>query len=328
MSTYIVFDLEWNQGNSVREQDIKELPFEIVEVGAVKLNEHMEQVSEFSRLVRPQVYHEMHKITGDLIHLTMEDLEKGDPFTVVARDFLEWSGKDSIFCTWGTQDLTEFQRNMEYYHMKPLSDGPLAFYDVQKLFSLSYEDGRSRKSLEHAIDVLEIDKSDAFHRAICDARYTAEVFKNVKVATLKNYSFDSFVTPKDKRQEIHIVFDDYAKYISREFDSKEELLGDPEVISTRCYLCHKNLRRKIRWFTPNGKHFISVSVCDKHGYMKSKIRIRKAEDDKLYVVKTSKFIDEEELKEIKEKQEKAKAHSKIQKVIKAKNQRESSKRKR
>ena len=323
MSTYIVFDLEWNQGNSVREQDIKELPFEIVELGAVKLNEQMEPIGEFSRLVRPQVYHEMHKITEDLIHLNMDDLQSGEPFVKVAKDFLEWSGKDSIFCTWGTQDLTEFQRNMEYYNMKPLSNGPLAFYDVQKLFSLSFEDGRSRKSLEHAIDVLNIPKSLVFHRAITDARYTAEVFRNVKSSTLKNYSFDSFVTPKSKRQEIHIVFDDYAKYISREFETKEELLGDPEVISTRCYLCHKNLRRKIRWFTPNGKHFISVSYCDKHGFMKSKIRIKKAEDDKLYVVKTSKFIDQEELAEIKARQEKARAHSKIQKALKTKAQKQS-----
>ena len=100
-------------------------------------------------------------------------------------------------------------------------------------------------------------------------------------------------------------------------------MGDPEVISTRCYLCHKNLRRKIRWFTPNGKHFISVSYCDKHGFMKSKIRIKKAEDDKLYVVKTSKFIDQEELAEIKARQEKARAHSKIQKALKTKAQKQS-----
>ncbi|MCR4901307.1 MAG: exonuclease domain-containing protein [Butyrivibrio sp.] len=327
MSDYIVLDLEWNQGGSVREQDIKELPFEIIEIGAVKLNEDMEKTDEFNCLVRPQVYKEMHRITEDLVHLSIEDLQEGKSFPEVAKDFLSWCGKDSIFCTWGTQDLTEFQRNMEYYHMKPLSDGPLAFYDVQKLYSLSFEDGRSRKSLEHAADEMHIKKNKAFHRALADAMYTAEIFRHVKQATLKNVSFDSFVTPKDKRQEIHIVFDNYAKYISREFDTKEALLGDPEVISTRCYLCHKNLRRKIKWFTPNGKHFYSVSYCDKHGFMKSKIRIKKAEDDKLYVVKTSKFITLQELEEIKEKQAKAKAHSKIQKALKLKKEKEESSKK-
>ena len=125
------------------------------------------------------------------------------------------------------------------------------------------------------------------------------------------FSFDNYVTPKDRRQEIHIVFENYAKYISREFDTKEELLDDPEVMSTKCYLCHRNLRRKIRWFSPNGKHYYSVSYCDKHGFMKAKVRIRKAEDDKLYVVKTTKFISQQEVDEIRKKQETAKRHQKI-----------------
>ena len=60
MGNYIVFDLEWNQGGSVREQELKELPFEIVEIGAVRLNERREKTGEFSRLIKPQVYHEMH----------------------------------------------------------------------------------------------------------------------------------------------------------------------------------------------------------------------------------------------------------------------------
>ena len=311
MGNYIVFDLEWNQGGSVREQELKELPFEIVEIGAVRLNEQRQQTGEFSRLVKPQVYQEMHRVTGKLIHLTMEDLQKGDPFVQVAEDFLKWCGEDPVFCSWGTLDLTELQRNMDYYHMNLLSDGPLRYYDVQKLFSIGCEDGKSRRALEYAIDFMQLDKQHPFHRALSDAEYTAEIFARLDEKVLKNISFDSYVTPKDKRQEIHVVFDDYAKYISREFETKEELLEDPEVMSTKCYLCHRNLRRKIRWFSSNGKHYYSVSYCDKHGFMKSKVRIRKAEDDRLYVVKTSKFITPEEVEEIRQKQEAARRHQRI-----------------
>ena len=70
------------------------------------------------------------------------------------------------------------------------------------------------------------------------------------------------------------------------------------MISTRCYLCHRNLRRRIRWFSPNGKHYYSLSYCDKHGFMKGKIRIRKAEDDRVFAVKTTKIITEEEAKQL------------------------------
>ena len=311
MGNYIVFDLEWNQGGSVREQELKELPFEIVEIGAVRLDEQRQQTGEFSRLIRPQVYQEMHRVTGKLIHLTMEDLQKGDPFVQVAEDFLTWCGEDPVFCSWGTLDLTELQRNMDYYHMHLLSDGPLRYYDVQKLFSIGCEDGKSRRALEYAIDFMQLDKQHPFHRALSDAEYTAEIFARLNERILKNVSFDNYVTPKDKRQEIHVVFDDYAKYISREFETKEELLDDPEVMSTKCYLCHRNLRRKIRWFSPNGKHYYCVSYCDRHGFMKSKVRIRKAEDDRLYVVKTSKFITPEEVDKIRQKQETARRHQRM-----------------
>jgi DNA polymerase III epsilon subunit-like protein len=311
MGNYIVFDLEWNQGGSVREQELKELPFEIVEIGAVRLDEQRQQTGEFSRLIRPQVYQEMHRVTGKLIHLTMEDLQKGDPFVQVAEDFLTWCGEDPVFCSWGTLDLTELQRNMDYYHMHLLSDGPLRYYDVQKLFSIGCEDGKSRRALEYAIDFMQLDKQHPFHRALSDAEYTAEIFARLNERVLKNVSFDNYVTPKDKRQEIHVVFDDYAKYISREFETKEELLDDPEVMSTKCYLCHRNLRRKIRWFSPNGKHYYCVSYCDRHGFMKSKVRIRKAEDDRLYVVKTSKFITPEEVDKIRQKQETARRHQRM-----------------
>ena len=110
MSNYVVFDLEWNQGDApfVRE-DGKTLTFEIVEIGAVKLNENREKIGEFSRLIKPQVHTHMHRITGKLIHLSMEDLAKGDKFQDVARDFLDFCGDDVKFCTWGHWILRSFK---------------------------------------------------------------------------------------------------------------------------------------------------------------------------------------------------------------------------
>ena len=49
---YIVFDLEWNQSAEGKECSVEHMPFEIIEIGAVKLNSQMKQVSEFHRLVQ------------------------------------------------------------------------------------------------------------------------------------------------------------------------------------------------------------------------------------------------------------------------------------
>ncbi len=316
---YIIMDLEWNQSNTGEEEEVKVLPFEIIEIGAIKLNSERKMTSEFSRLVRPQVYHEMHRITSKLIHLQMEQLKKGRPFPEVIGQFREWCGEDYIFCTWGPPDLTELQRNIRYYDLEPLSDGPIKFLDVQKLFSIAYEDRKSRRSLEYAIDYLELEKDIPFHRAFSDAYYTAKILALLDEQILKNYSFDVFHLPRNKDSEVFVRFDTYAKYISRSFEDKTQALADRTVNETKCYLCNRAIKRKIRWFSPNGKHYYSVSLCDKHGYMKSKIRIRKAEDGGVYVVKTQKFVTEAEIEGIRDKQEKAKKQKKIKRASKSRN---------
>lgn len=307
---YIILDLEWNQSSSGEEEVSRILPFEIIEFGAVKLNSERKIVDTFSELVKPQVYHEMHHITKKLIHLQMEQLEEGCPFAEVMERFRRFCGTDYIFCTWGPLDLTELQRNINYYGLEQMADGPFPFLDVQKLFSIGCEDRKSRRALEYAIDFLNIEKDIPFHRAFSDAYYTAKVLACLQEEVLKNYSFDVFHLPHDKASEIHAVFDTYAKYISRAFADKTEAMADKTVTATKCYICHRSLRKKIRWFSPNGKHYYSVSYCDKHGFMKAKIRLRKSWDNQTYVVKTEKFITEEEIKGIRDKQEKARQHRK------------------
>lgn len=316
---YIIFDLEWNQSSTGLEEVTKVLPFEIIEIGAVKLNDDREIIGKFTELIKPQVYHEMHRVTGKLIHLQMKQLKKGRSFAEVMEEFRVWCGEDYIFCTWGPMDLTELQRNIRYYELEPLSDGPIKFLDVQKLFSISHEDEKSRRTLEYAIDYLSIEKDIPFHRALSDAYYTAKVLALLDEQVYGNYSYDVFHIPKDKDSEVHVVFDGYAKYISRGFEDKIKALADKSVIETKCYLCHKGLRRKIRWFSPNGKHYYNVSYCDKHGYMKSKIRIRKSEDGMVYVVKTEKFITEAEVDGIRSKQDKTRKQRKEKRTSKSRN---------
>lgn len=48
--------------------------------------------------------------------------------------------------------------------------------------------------------------------------------------------------------------------------------------------------------------------------MKSKIRIRKSENDKVYVVKTSKLISEEDCQKILQRRDQAKEHRKLKKA--------------
>lgn len=307
---YIILDLEWNQSNTGLEEEVSRLPFEIIEIGAIKLSDTCVMTSEFNELIKPQVYHEMHRITSKLIHMQMKELERGRPFPEVMSDFLQWCGEEAYqFCIWGTLDLTELQRNMKFYNMTPLSDKPLVFLDVQKLFSIAYEDRKVRRSLEYAVDYLQIEKDIPFHRAFSDAYYTAKILALLienRREVLENVSYDVFTPPRVRADEVKVQFDTYMKYISRVFDSKEEAFADKEVISSKCYLCHRNLRKKIKWFSANGRHYYCVAYCEKHGYLKGKIRVHRTEENQVFVVKTTKLIPKEDVDLIAERYEHAK----------------------
>lgn len=308
---YIVLDLEWNQDlNGKQGKKHERLPFEIIEIGAIKLDEKKNTIGEFSQLIKPNVYKNMHYITENMVHIHMDELQREKSFVKVVKDFLKWCGEDYIFCTWGSLDLIELQRNMRYYHLPLLNDGPLEFLDVQKLYSIEFEDGKARRSLEAVVDALKIEKDIPFHRAFSDAYYTAKVLEHISADTEEYCSYDVCSLPKSKENEVYKTFSRYAKYISREFEDKTAAIQDRGVMSTRCYICNKAARRKIKWFTPNSKHFYSVSFCEKHGYLKGKIRIRKSifepsKSDKVYVVKTLKLISEEEVNDIIQKQKHA-----------------------
>lgn len=299
---YIVLDLEWNQSACGKEGEIKELPFEIIEIGAVKLDSHMNQISEFCQVICPQVYRELHFKTKEITHLNMDELTKGQPFAEVFKSFLEWCGDDYMFCTWGPMDVTELQRNMKYYGF-PLFNTPVFFYDIQKIFSIVFEDRKTRRSLEWAINYLRIKKDDSFHRALSDAYYTWQVMKSLKTQEIHdNYSIDCFQKPKDKDDQIYVIYDTYSKFISREFDNKTDILKDKYISSTICYKCGKKTKKKIRWFSDNAKTYYCLASCPDHGWLKGKIRLRKSDEDKVYAIKTIKLTDDSGADAIRQKQ--------------------------
>lgn len=301
---YIVFDLEWNQSPGGKKNSDSHLPFEIIEIGAVKLNEKFETVDSFQRLIRPQVYNWIHDSIHEVIHVNYKDLMKGIPFPQAASEFLEWCGPEWFFFTWGNQDVMELQRNLKYYGMLSMLPGPVTYYDVQKIFGIRYEDRKSRRSLEYAIDSLGISKGQGFHRALADAYYTAEVMKLIEAEVIfPNSSIDVYQNPKNRKQEIHISYPTYNKYVSREFPDKEKIMKDREVNSTRCPVCHLPAKRKIRWFLNNSKMYESISLCQEHGYVKGKIKIRRTEEDKFYAIKTLRNVTLKEAEELREKRE-------------------------
>ena len=300
--------MEWNQSSCSRESSAPRLAFEIFEIGAVKLNENLEKISEFHRLIKPCVYRQMHHIISEVTHVSMDELEaKGEPFTKVLEDFIEWCGEDYVFCTWGSMDLTELQRNMMYHGMEIPFEFPLLFYDVQKLYSLLYSDGKTRASLDEAVEFMGLKADAPFHRALEDAAYTGKVMAQMDFHKIEDYiSVDYYQLPETKEEEFTLQFPDYTKYVSRIFDTKEEVMADKQVTDMVCYKCRRMLRKKIRWFSYGQKVYLCLATCPEHGPVKGKIRIKKTEDGFFFAVKTQKLVDAEGAEMVVKKKEETK----------------------
>ena len=155
-----------------------------------------------------------------------------------------------------------------------------------------------------SFDFLEEGKEGQFHRALNDAYYTAEIFRKLPKNFVEEHSsIDCYQNPKSRSEEIYMVYPGYYKYISREFPTKEEAMKDREVTKTKCFLCGETARKKVRWFSVNPKSHMCLALCPKHGYFKGKIRLKKTDEGRYYVIKTLKQTDEQEAVLIREKKE-------------------------
>ena len=321
---YIVFDLEWNQSPDGKDFSREDLPFEIIQIGAVKLNEKFEQISEFNRFVMPLVYQSLHRKVKELLNVTMEEIvDKGGYFVDVFEEFIEWCGNPCIFCTWGSMDLSELQRNMKFYNISYQFEKPFLFYDVQKLYSLCFQDGKQRITLQHAIEALKLPQMEGYHSADNDARYTAQVLALLDMKKVgKFYSVDTFYPPVTRKEEIHLDFGLYEKYISKGFTSREIAASDREVRSCKCFRCKKPAKKIIKWFSTNNRAYYGLFQCQEHGLIKGRIRIKSSDDGQYYAIKIMKLTDETGAQSIKNKREKERERRKMAKLKASKEEKE------
>ena len=310
---YIVFDLEWNQSSDGTQGSVPEMPFEIIEIGAVRLDETLKPAGEFTRFIRPAVYKKLHFKVHEIMRVGMSELKKrGEPFPDVFREFLDWclgtedgTPANPVFCTWGSMDLTELRRNVAYHGLEDPFPYPLLYYDLQKLYNRLYkENSKNKLPLDKAVRELGIPEEHPFHRALDDARYTGEVMRRMDFDAVRDYlSLDYYRLPVSSEEEIYLVFPDYAKYVSRAFPTREDAIADKTVTDMLCYRCNRMLRKKIRWFTANQRNYYCLSLCPEHGFVRGKIKMKHAPGGEVYAIKTVKIVGDNGAEDLRKKKE-------------------------
>ena len=176
---YIIFDLEFNQSSN-KEDRIAQLPFEIIQIGALKLDEDLKTISTFNELVKPTVYKNILPYIQDLTKITEEMLSSAKEFTNIYYEFMNFIGKEDItFIIWGIVDFRELFKEIIYFNL-PTENLPKQYIDIQEYASKHFKvPAGKRIGLKNALDFLNINISCEFHNAFNDAYFTAEVFKKL-----------------------------------------------------------------------------------------------------------------------------------------------------
>ncbi|MDQ7093811.1 3'-5' exonuclease [Desulfosporosinus sp. PR] len=175
---YIVFDLEFNMFFRFKEGDQANpgLKNEIIQIGAVKLNQQLEQIGEFNLLIKPVVYKRLNPYVKKKTNIDMSRIIPRRPFLQAMESFKAWMGNEAVLCSWGQDDILGLRENCSYFGFNALIFD--RFINIQKIY-MEFGGLSKQPSLESAVDGLEIEKSLPFHDAFSDAAYTGDVFRKI-----------------------------------------------------------------------------------------------------------------------------------------------------
>lgn len=175
---YIILDFEWNQ--PVSKQKMVRSPFklrgEIIQIGAVKVDENMWTIDTFDIMIRPKHYLKMNKKVQELTDITDANLLCGIPFEEAISQFRKWCGSEFVFLTWGPEDVYMLEDNLMLYNMDT-SWIPKA-YDAQVIFDDQVTMENRDFSLGYAMYKFGI-KPLKCHDALNDAINTVKVLMNL-----------------------------------------------------------------------------------------------------------------------------------------------------
>ncbi len=265
---YIVMDLEWNQPTSFNTQVFRQigdsLLFEVIQIGAVKLGDDFSVLDELSIPIRPTHYVNIHPRVRRMTHLGREELCDAPAFPEAMERFADWCGEDYVFLTWGADDVSVFQQNLDFFHF---AGACAKMYDIQRYYAEAFALGARQKSLKGAMEQLEIpaDESRDFHNAVNDAYYTALVLKKLPdpEGVLKHEQTPRKLSHNPRRDRMRIT---------HTVRSVAEGLAGEDVIAPRCPTCKKSTQLTTELTPQAPGRYVALSKCPQHGSLFIKVR--------------------------------------------------------
>ena len=201
---YVIVDFEMNLIAREEKEAKKICGYEIIEIGAVILDEQLVVMREFKTLVKPQynkvIYPRYESLTGISTNMVV-----GAPvFNTAYEMFVNWCesyGADYEVYAWSENDYNQLVAEMELkgYSNEEMKKPLTRWYDFQKEYmnKLGLE---KVLSLEKAVNYAGMEFHGKIHDALWDAKNTAELFAIVRdeeeCNRVLNSVIDAFQTKK------------------------------------------------------------------------------------------------------------------------------------
>ncbi len=247
---YIIMDLEWNNAYMKSTQKFVN---EIIEIGAVKLNEELEIVDTYSELIKPVVSKKLRTRIKDLTHITNEEVLGGKPLQDAISQLEQWVGEDAIVMTWGDTDVRTMLTNFKCFLKKDKIDFIKKYADLQRYCQCFINmENIQQAGLSYAAECLEIDAEKyPHHRALDDSLLSAECFKKV----FNKDKLDEFIKVCDADFYARLAFKPYV------IKSKNDPLIDKNLFNCYCDICGGKVETKKKWKFMN-QSFRGIFYCE------------------------------------------------------------------
>lgn len=180
MSRYVIIDLEMCYVQHTPENAVFRNRNELIQIGAVLLDEEYEVSDTFMTLVAPQ-YGAIDDFIEKLTGISPAAAAKAPCTADALTAFAEWLPDDAVIVSWSDTDKYQIMHELEFKQIQlPRMEGYLeTWVDCQQTFSEKMDTAKIYK-LSEALVIADIDSVDGEHDALVDARNTAKLFAKMQ----------------------------------------------------------------------------------------------------------------------------------------------------
>lgn len=196
---YIIVDFEMNPVSNTYKEQKAICTNEIIQIGAVLLDENYEELDSFQTYVKPCFCAKLKKHIVRLTGITDAKVQKAPGFSDAIKAFFEWClrcGDDIQVIQWSGSDHNQIAgeiRQKQYRLTKQEEALMSGWHDFQREYGDVIGTAQGT-SLSRAVMLTGEEFEGKRHDALHDARNTARLFRIVRIPEERENSLDKVIT--------------------------------------------------------------------------------------------------------------------------------------